>query len=77
MLKDEIKDYMRNTSFSLDEEDDNSLDYATRENGSVYDEEFGQADYQEALNIKKNLEASFEVEVHIDTCDEWVLLQIR
>lgn len=77
MLKDEIKDYLRKTTFSLDEEGSNYLDYSTRENGDVGNCEHSPIDYQAAKDIKKNLEASFEVEVHIDTCDEWVLLQIR
>ena len=75
-----VKDFMENKSyFDLEDEDESSLSYATRDNGDVGEEEYGMEDYTHARKIKKALILQFgnhKVSVSIDTCDEWVYVQI-
>ena len=78
-IKEKIKTIMNlSPRFDLDDDDDNCLDYSTRENGNVGDEEYGEDDFIEAHRMAIMLENSFgsAVVTDVETCDEWVFLHI-
>lgn len=57
----------------------NVLNYATRENGDVGNEEYAEEDYQDALRVREYLlkqDYATEIKVTLNTFDEWVLLSI-
>ena len=59
--------------------DSNELEFATRENGDVGEEEYSQYDYQDAQDVLLKTIGKFNHLIDcysIDTCDEWVNLVI-
>ena len=75
-----IKNFILNSSyFLLDDEDDDFLDFTTREHGIVgndYDSA-GEKDVEEAKRICKLVNSKFSnVTAEWDTCDEWTNIHI-
>ncbi len=55
----------------------NTISFATRENGNVGDEQYGQADWEKAAEIICEVKKNFEIlKAERDTCDEWVYVRI-
>jgi len=79
MMNDIIKIATKG-SFSLDERnnDEQFMLFATRENGDVGEEEYSEIDFKEAESIEKELKEKYakNVVVDIDTCDEWVHIEV-
>ena len=57
--------------------EDETIDFATRENGNVGSQRFGQQDYNEAKRLKTILEQKFQVTVEIDAVNEWVNVYVK
>ena len=67
------------STLSREQDDRNVLNYATRANGDVGNEEYAEEDYQDALRVGKYLlkqDYASEIKVTLETVDEWVLLSI-
>jgi hypothetical protein len=78
-IKEKIKTIMNlSPRFDLDDDDDNCLDYSTRENGDVGAEEYGEDDLREANRMAVRLKEVLgsAVVTDVETCDEWVFLHI-
>jgi hypothetical protein len=77
-MKAEIIKFIKGISYFDDESDEyETIEFATRQNGDIYNEESSDLDYQEGRRVKKELLAKFDgIEVNIDTVDEWVLLSV-
>ena len=73
------KKYVKdNSSFSVDEETENKIVLATRENGSVGDEQHSPKDIERAKNILKNIKDKYpNTKGRIYTVDEWVMLELE
>ena len=73
----------RDTWFTIDhfletEDEEESLTIETRDNGSVYDIQYGAKDYQEGQRLKKFIDKNYpDVETEFDTVDEWVMLNVK
>lgn len=85
-LKEEIKNTVHSLgNLELDGDliehysNTNTLEFRTRENGNVGDEEPGQADISEAINTKKVLLDKYPNSIKVDweTVDEWVGLSVE
>ena len=82
--KNKINNYLKEHSYleldgdiDLHYSDSDILDYSTRRNGNVGDEEFSYEDYEHACLMKKNLLKLFsDVDIDIETVDEWVYLNV-
>jgi len=78
----ELQRFMRSNSY-LDYEEDvfgesGYVSFATRENGSVGDEEPGEEDLAEAERIQRLLLDRYnDIDVEIGVADEWVDICIR
>jgi len=75
----EWKKYVKDiSSFSVDEETDNTIVLVTRENGSVGDEEHSPKDVQRAKDIFKQIKNKYpDTKGRIYTVDEWVYLELE
>jgi hypothetical protein len=74
---EEIKDFVdSNSYFTLDYIDDDSLMFATRENGCVGSETASDEDWIEGLQLVELLKGKFNVDCTIDSCDEWVNVEV-
>ena len=73
------KKYVKdNSSFSVDEEKENKIVLATRENGSVGDEQHSSKDIQRAKDIFKKIKNKYpNTKGRIYTVDEWVFLELE
>jgi hypothetical protein len=75
-----VKDFIqrRRTYFDLEDESSTSLNYGTRENGSVGDEQPGREDIQAAREMAMALRNEFgkAIQVSLETIDEWVSLSV-
>lgn len=78
MVKDKIKNlFNQHSYFDLDDEGDDFINYTTRENGNVGDEEIGIKDWQEGVKMKTMLKSIEGIkEIELDTFDEWVYINI-
>ncbi len=57
---------------------EDTLSFETRDNGNVGEEEYGEEDYTAAENIQKLLNNTFDnINIDIDVCDEWVILNVE
>lgn len=66
------------TSMEIEEVLEDSISLMTRENGDVGEEEYGEEDYADAKNVKAQILEEFpNAKCRIDTCDEWVTLEIE
>jgi hypothetical protein len=75
----ELKNYVAAESwFHCDDEEDNRILFATRENGNVYNESAGRKDINEAIRLKNAIRKKYpnEFEFEIETVDEWVHLTV-
>jgi hypothetical protein len=74
--KNKIEEYIeRNSSFSIDDEDGSWLSFATRQNGSVYDETYSSIDYEAGKQMIAEVSERFSSVIErtsIETCDEFV-----
>jgi hypothetical protein len=78
-IKEEIKKLVKQESwFSLDDDDDDYLLFATRDHGDVGDEEPGIEDIREGQRVGRLIRDRFwdVVEVELEIVDEWVHLNI-
>ena len=76
-MKKEIISFVESISY-LSLEDEDNLQFATRDNGDVGDEEFGIEDYNHAIATKIKILKEFTTGVvTVDTVDEWVTLAIK
>ncbi len=74
---DDIKSFInRESYFELDDSDEDSITFITRENGDVGSERPGRADVVEANRLKNLVENKFGLDCEIETVDEWVYLRI-
>jgi hypothetical protein len=66
------------TWFELEDVDSNSIQYGSREYGSVFDESPGDEDLREARRLGKEIKKKFKkkVDVELDYVDEWVMLSV-
>lgn len=75
-IKDFIDNYS-NTTLQLDQEDDDSLSFVTREHGNVGEETYSEEDMEDAINLKSVLLKKFSnIIIDIEDVDEWVYLNI-
>lgn len=74
--KKEIIDFVKNNSyFDYEGEEDGTLNFSTRKNGSVSSETASVKDFTEGKSIKSKIEAKFkDLDIRIDVVDEWVLV---
>ena len=57
--------------------EDEHMSFWTRENGSVGDEEYSEADVQKARSLCNAIKERWpKASVSIDTCDEWVIVEV-
>ena len=83
-MKDIVNYIHKNSWFQLDGDledfdDGDELLFATRDNGNVGDETFGQKDWDEGQRLLVDLMREFGEKINgfnLDTCDEWVNLTI-
>ena len=80
-LRERIIADVKSCKSTLSREQDvrNVLNYATRANGDVGNEEYAEEDYQDALRVGEYLlkqDYATKIKVSLDTVDEWVLLSI-
>jgi hypothetical protein len=84
-LNGEIKKLYSKYDFDLDEidEEDGKIELSTRENGDVGEEEYSEIDMGNAEKICDEILTDYQegfkgyqVDCQIDTCDEWVHLDI-
>jgi len=88
-MKEIVDLVIRNSSFSFEGEEEvckhgepigkTFLMFGTRENGSVYDEEYSEIDFKSGQDIIVKVMEKFGhlIESYeLDTCDEWVNLRI-
>lgn len=76
MLK-KAKELASDSWFTLEEETDTRLTFATREHGNVCEEEPGSEDIEEAKRIRALIISQLpQLEVTIDVCDEWVSVNV-
>ena len=74
---EQVKDAVNPTWFNFEDHESGSIVMDSREYGDVGQEQYGEADWKEGLRIKEVLEKAFpEHFVTIDTCDEWVCVDI-
>jgi hypothetical protein len=67
----------KHSYFELDNVEDEHCSFTTRENGNVHSETPSKIDILEARKLKKIILENFEdVEVYIETCDEWVNVNV-
>ena len=81
-IKEDIKKIIKddgNSTLSFDDEEDDFMLFATRENGDVGEEMSSQIDYNDAHNIRTKLMAKYagKIVVDIEDIDEWVNLRIE
>ena len=78
-MKEQILNYVeRNSYFQCDDWTDKFLFFTTRLNGDVYNEEYSETDYNEAVKLKEGLSRIFKgVQVNIETVDEWVNVEVQ
>ena len=62
--------------FTLDDEDMESVTFITRENGDVGSETPGQSDVKEAKRLKDVIKNTFGYNSEIELVDEWVYLKV-
>ena len=68
----------KHSYLDADDIEGNTLSFATRDNGNVGEEEYGEEDYTHAITLKSKLLNEFKnITVEIDTIDEWVILTIQ
>jgi hypothetical protein len=74
--KKEIIDFVKNNSyFDFEGEEDGTLNFSTRKNGSVSSETASSKDIAEGKLLKNKIEKKFQgLDIRIDVVDEWVLL---
>jgi hypothetical protein len=74
MDKNIIQFVKDNSYFSSEsEEDDDSYEFTTRAHSSIFNEQYGEEDFREAMRLKKLIIKEFpSYKVTIDTFDEWV-----
>ena len=80
LMIDDIRDFIlkQRTWFEFDDEGDDYILLATRENGDVGNEQPGQADWREGQRLAKLIKQNFKkVKVNLDYTDEWVNLEVR
>lgn len=78
-IKKQIIDFVeKNSWFQLDDDSDDTLLFATRENGNVGSESPGSKDIAEAKRLKSEIEKKFEglVKIELEVVDEWVHINI-
>jgi hypothetical protein len=83
-MKDIVNYIHKNSWFQLDGDledfdDGDELLFATRDNGNVGDETFGQKDWDEGQRLLVDLMREFGEKINgfnLDTCDEWVNLEV-
>jgi hypothetical protein len=59
------------------EDNDYEIMMTTREHGSVYNEEPGDEDIEEASRLCKEIQTKLGYEAEWDTTDEWVNIYVR
>jgi hypothetical protein len=73
-----IKQFVEaNTWFQIDGYDEEEVSLTTRENGSVYNEEPGDEDIEEAIRLCKEIQTKLGYEADWDVTDEWVNIYVR
>lgn len=73
-----IKVFVRkNSYFDFDQKDNNELIFSTRDNGNVGTEEAGRKDIIAGEKLAKEIKNNFNVEVTVETVDEWVLVIVK
>lgn len=78
MKNKEIINYVEEHSwFSLDVNEIDYLSFTTRRHGNNYREEYGEEDLEEAYKISKKLKNLYpNLSIDVDTCDEWVNIEL-
>jgi hypothetical protein len=76
--KNKIIEFVKNNSyFDYEGEDNGTLNFSTRKNGSVSNETASSKDITEGKSLKGKIEKQFnDTEVLLEVVDEWVLLFI-
>jgi len=73
-----IRKYGFAPDFDLDQfDEDETLQFACRNNGDVGEETYGELDYRNAIKIEKELIAQYGAKVNIEPVDEWVIITIE
>lgn len=73
--KSDIKAVMSDTSFTLDEEENDVLVFSTRDNGNVSSQTHSNVDVRNAENAKSKILSAFpKFSVSIEPVDEWVMI---
>tara|TARA_R110000850_G_C9897488_1_gene459521 strand:- start:579 stop:857 length:279 start_codon:yes stop_codon:yes gene_type:complete len=74
-----IRAYVKESSSNLTEHDSDYdyINFSTRKNGDVGEEEYSIIDYKDAEKLSKELSNEFGVNPEIETVDEWVHLNIE
>ena len=72
----EIINFVKRESWFQHDEND-TLMFSSREYGSVYDEEPGQADLDEGRRLAKLIKEKFGVTCELEIVDEWVILTVN
>ena len=78
-IKKQIIDFVeKNSWFELDDDSDDFMLFATRENGNVGSESPGSKDIAEAKRLKQEIEKKFKglVKIELEAVDEWVHINI-
>lgn len=78
MKNKEIIKYVEDNSwFECDVDEEDYLSFTTRRHGNNYREEYGEEDLEEAYRIIKQVKHQFKnLDISVDTCDEWVNIEI-
>ena len=77
-VQGEIRDLIKDTDFTVQQEEYDMMILATRENGNVGDEEFGQKDYEAAQKLEAVLYSKYRglLSTSVDVVGEWVNIEI-
>lgn len=76
-INKKVKPFYSKLDFELEKIEDNTIFLVTRENGDVLNEQYSDEDWNNALKIERYVEGLYdEVFCSIQTCDEWVHLEI-
>lgn len=77
-MNEKIINLVKETSyFDFEDYQEGIYQFSTRRFGDILNGEYGCIDYQTAIDVRKKLLANFsDINVSIDTCDEWVMLYV-
>lgn len=74
--EDVISFVSKESYFELDDKDEDSITFITRENGNIMTETPGQDDIKEANRMKALIKSKFGFGCEVEEVDEWVYLKV-